>query len=109
MRDIIQDFDFSELSDLHLTVVRCANQEEANIFLDYLCSKGIWSFSETKKLAIRWSEYGSTTCYHSCEARWCDDEYYSRHGYRVIDFCDVYKPYECNVADLMYDFEEMFL
>lgn len=109
MRDIIQDFDFSELSDLHHTVVRCANQEEANIFLDYLRAQGIWSASNAKRLASQWDKYGSSTCYHTCEQRWCDDAFYSRHGFRVIDFCDVYKPYECKVADLMYDFEEMFL
>lgn len=109
MRDIIQDFDFSGLSDLRHTVVRCANQEEANIFLDYLRVQGIWSASNAKRLASQWDRYGSSTCYHTCEPRWCDDEFYSRHGFRVIDFCDVYKPYECNAADLMYDFEEMFL
>ena len=109
MRDISQDFDFKGVSDLRHTVVRCANKEEAKIFLDYLRVQGIWSASSVKVLANQYDKYGSSTCYHTCEPRWCDDAFYSRHGFIVIDFCDVYKPYKCNVADLMYDFEKIFL
>lgn len=109
MRDISQDFDFRGLSDLRHTVVRCANEEEAKIFLDYLRAQGIWSASNAKTLVRQWDRYGSSTCYHTCEPRWCDDAYYSSQGFRVVDFCDVYKPYTCKVVDLKYDFEEMFL
>ena len=91
IENLIYDFDESGL-DPRYTVVRCSTQEEAKIFLEYLCQKGVWSKSSIRTLNGFWTQYKSKTCYHVSEPRWCRDDWFINlgEGYKVVDFGDIY-------------------
>lgn len=89
-------FDVSGL-DIDNTVVRCATQDEANIFLDYLCSQGVRDKENLRRLKECWEEHGSATCYHLSKRRWCYDSWY-RENYPeicIVDFGDIYVGANC--------------
>ena len=91
--DILNDFNFSGV-DPSKTVVRCATQEEADIFLEYLGEKGVWDWTSVDSVANQWSKYGNSTCYHISKNNWCYDRWYREMSPElfIIDFCEVYKP-----------------
>ena len=107
--DLINDFDISGL-DPKLTVVRCKTQEEADIFLEYLCVTWVWRVDQIRVLRNRWKEYGDATCYHLSEMSWCNDEYYRRMCpyWQIVDFCDIYCPRESYILDIALGFDELF-
>lgn len=108
--NILNDFDESGF-DPQKTVVRCATQEEADIFLEYLNAKGVWSESHVKILKKRWSDYGSETCYHLSEPAWCYASYYATEysDYDIVDFCDIHKAaQESDITDIAYGYDQLF-
>lgn len=108
--DLINDFDTSGL-DPDNTVVRCATQEEADIFLEYLRLKGVWRRDQTRALSRSWKDYRDTTCYHLSLASWCYDEYYcsSYPHFQIVDFCDIYCPQTSKTLEITIGFDELFL
>lgn len=106
--NILNDFDENGF-DPQNTVVRCATQEEADIFLEYLNAKGVWNKEQIAGLSRRWHEYGSSSCYHFSQNSWCYDSYYKNYSrYEIIDFCDIYKKTNPIVdADLALGFDEV--
>lgn len=87
--ELLNDFDESGLDPMR-TVVRCATKEEAYTFLRYLNAKGVWNKKEIESLICDWYQYGSSTCYHLSEPRWCNVTWYER-SYRIVDFCHIHK------------------
>ena len=106
---LINDFDTSGL-DPKTTVVRCATQEEADIFLEYLRLKGVWKRDQIWKLSGRWKDYRETTCYHLSLTSWCYDEYYYRMypRWQIVDFHDIYCPQTSNPLEIALGFDELF-
>lgn len=93
------------------TVVRCNTQEEADLLLEHLAFKGVWSESEVKILKERWSDYGNETCYHLSEPSWCYASYYATKYpyYDIVDFCDIYKvAQEGDITDITYGYDQLF-
>lgn len=107
--DLINGFDISGL-DPKTTVVRCATQEEADIFLEYLRLKGVWESYQTRRLSERWEDYHKTTCYHLSLKNWCYDEYYYRAypHWQIVDFCDIYCPQTSDPPEIALGFDELF-
>lgn len=106
---LINDFDTSGL-DPDSTVVRCATQEEADIFLEYLRLKGVWRRDQIQELSRRWEDYRDTTCYHLSSPGWCYDTYYYGEypHYQIVDFCDIYCPQASNPLKITLGFDELF-
>lgn len=93
------------------TVVRCNTQEEADSFLEYLASKGVWSESQVTILKRRWSDYGNETCYHLSKPSWCYASYYATEcpHYDIVDFCDIHKAaQEGDITDIAYGYDQLF-
>lgn len=90
--DFLKEFDESGLDPAN-TVVRCASQTEADIFLEYLCAKGVWDKFQISSISRSWDEFTFSTCYHLSKQSWCDDNWYKEREphIRIIDFCDIYK------------------
>lgn len=95
--ELLKDFDESGLDPLN-TVVRCRTQTEAEIFLKYLCAKGVRHNKDIAILKDSWMEHQEHTCYHISKQSWCYDTWYmeNRPEYHISDFCDVYK---CQICD----------
>ena len=89
--ELLNDFDESGL-DPNKTVIRCSSQYEANVFLKYLCAKGVWDEFSATRLIERWDEHKQSTCYHLSSKRWCSDFWYEEFepSFRIVDFCDIY-------------------
>lgn len=104
---LLEDFDESGL-DTSRTVVRCITQDEANIFLDYLCCKRIWNKGNARILKDRWKEYGSSTCYHISRDSWCHDSWYELNGFDVVDFCEIYKKHKPVSVPFEICYEDLF-
>ena len=106
-KHLLQYIDVTGLDPMK-TVVRCATQDEANIFLDYLRSKGVWNSIEGLK--EKWCENRDRTCYHLALARWCSDVWYERTcpQFRIVDFCDIYKYPVTEPGNVDYSYEELF-
>lgn len=107
--DLINDFDISG-PDPKNTVVRCATQEEADIFLEYLRFKEVWRRDQIRELSRRWKDYRETTCYHLSSTSWCYDEYYYRMypHWQIVDFCDIYCPQTSNPPEITLGFDKLF-
>lgn len=92
-KDILNEFDETGLDPLK-TVVRCESQHEADIFLDYLNTKGVWNQTDIRELKRRWIEHDSSTCYHLSQQRWARAGYYEEMHPEIVivDFRDIYKP-----------------
>lgn len=93
------------------TVVRCNTQEEADLLLEYLAFKGVWSESNIKILKKRWSECGNQACYHISEPSWSRESYYATRypSYDIVDFCDIYKvAQEGDITDITYGYDQLF-
>ena len=103
---LLGHFDESGL-DPSSTVVRCATQDEADIFLEYLRVKGVWK--RVDKLKELWECDGASTCYHLGEPRWCYDSWYAENcpEIRIVDFCDIYTP-PTESYNITYSYEELF-
>ena len=104
---LINDFDTSGL-DPKLTVVRCKTQEEANLFLEYRYVRGDFRQGSRDALSRYWREYCSSTCYRLYGVGYCDDSYYLREGWTVVDFCDIYHPQTNDPMDITLGFDELF-
>ena len=90
--ELLNDFDESVV-DPSNTVVRCASQHEADMFLKYLNAKGIWDERQIKILSKCWANHGSSTCYHLSNPSWCHVEWYeeNRSDLYIVDFCHIHK------------------
>ena len=107
----IDEFNVSWL-DQHNTVVRCATQEEADLFLEYLQAKGVWEPKQIEILKDRWDEYGDSTCYHLSERSWCYASYYASEypHYDIVDFCDIHnESQKRDIRDITYGYDQLFL
>lgn len=105
--DLINDFDISGL-DPRLTAVRCKTQEEADLFLEYLCARGNFTKESGSALSRYWRDYCSSTCYRLFGVGYCDDSFYLRHEWTVVDFCDIYHPQTNDPLDIAFGFDELF-
>ena len=105
---LLDYFDESGFDPRH-TVVRCATQDEANIFIDYLCLKGVRDPDSSAKLKSAWVKYKGSTCYHLSECRWCYESWYAENcpELRIVDFCDIYTP-PAESYNITYSYEELF-
>ena len=92
MQELLNRFDETGL-DPKNTVVRCETQDEVNLFLDYLCCKGIWTEPQISYLKQHCFDKEGLICYHISRQSWCNDRWYKIHRpeYSIVDFCDVYQ------------------
>ena len=83
MENRIVEFDLELLKDKH-TAVNCATPEQAQQFVDWVCSLGYDNSTDTF-----WDEYKELICYNlednyaRCH---CKRDWYLRKGYKVISY-----------------------
>lgn len=106
MSDLIYDFDITGLNPEN-TVVKCATQEDADIFLRYLVRTGVCTASEAEVLSGCWKRHGSSTCYHLSQRRWCYEAFYRKEAQcDIVNFEDIYKPRKA--PEITYGYDDLF-
>lgn len=106
MSDLIYDFDMTGI-DLENTVVKCATQEDADIFLRYLVRTGVCTKIDAGILSGCWKKHGSSTCYRLSGQGWCYEAYYRNETqYDIVKFEDIYKPRKA--PEITYGYDELF-
>lgn len=75
------------------TVVHCATEEEAELFVGYACVNGYAGPGNGTELNW-WDHYKAETCYHLRKGKVCyaTAEYYRNAGYRISEFRDLLLP-----------------
>jgi hypothetical protein len=91
------------------TVVRCLDLSEAEIFLHYLCNKGVWTTGQIALLIGFYDMYKDKSCYHFSRTEWCSESFYrkQRKDYKIVNFCDIYAGHKANVFDFAIGFDEL--
>jgi hypothetical protein len=104
--DLIYDFDITGL-DPERTVVKCATQEDADIFLRYLVESCVYMADEAAFLSRHWRSHGSSTCYHLSQQRWCNENFYRlKTNFAIVNFADIYKPRKA--PEITYGYDDLF-
>lgn len=106
MSDLIYDFDITGL-DPERTVVKCATQEDADIFLRYLVGTGARTEIDAGILSKCWKKHGSSTCYRLSGRGLCYEAFYRKENqYDIVNFEDIYKP--CKAPEITYGYDDLF-
>lgn len=106
MSDLIYDFDITGL-DPERTVVKCATQEDADIFLRYLVESCVYTADDAAFLSRHWRSHGSSTCYHLSQQRWCNETFYRfKTNFAIVNFEDIYKPRKA--LEITYGYDDLF-
>lgn len=106
MSDLIYDFDITGL-DPERTVVKCATQEDADIFLRYLVRTDVWTASDAADLSRSWKAHGSSTCYRLSRQGWCYEAFYrNKTQCDIVRFEDIYKPRKA--PEITYGYDDLF-
>lgn len=106
--DLINDFDTDWLASFSSVAIRCTTQEEADLFLDYQHARGEIGAGAAEGLKGYWHEHLNSTCYRLHGVGYCNDSYYLRRGWTVVDFRDIYQPQASKPLNIEYGYDELF-